>query len=772
MKKMLIMLSFLILYVFVSAELDPRYHTNEEIYEEIIQLQEDNPDIVMVEQIGTTLGADPYREPMPIWGVKISDNVITDEDEPAVMYAGQCHAEEVLGVEITMWMLHDIVEHRYQSPYNIWISELEMWFVPTYNPEGLEVVMDGRDESFRKNQRDNNENGVFDYIPGPGNDIDGVDLNRNYGFNWCHGDTLYCPDGEETYDYYRGPAPFSEGGTQAIRYLAEQQHFIYSINWHSSRTGYFSEQIMYSFKFGDVKPAVDLDFNEYIGNTVAYLIEDETGTGYYEPSPSMGRNAKAHDWFYQTYGTTQLQAECGTSNLQPGADLVDDTCQRCSIGAYWLLNRAIGYETSAAMLTGHVTDAVTGEPLVAEIIIEEKTASYLRPRKTDELYGRYWRQLLQGTYTLRVRKKGYEEYVLPGIVVNNSLWTVRDVELVPLDEVNITGTLKLNDSLVPGTIIIRGYEDEVIDTSDGNFTVDAFAGEQNWIVTSEDCVPKIYNVNLAGGDYNIDLIMHPENGVFHEEWSNGTDDWIVEGPWEIRTADNGNHYIDDSPSGFYDVATSVSLTTADQIMISGDRDDAILSFKHAYYTEHDYDVCTVEASINGTDWQILAEYSGLKVDWDNWSGYNDVWHFEAISLSDYLSQNIYLRFRLTSDDTMVDPGWKIDEIKINTAGTGIPGTDMPDVTRLKGNYPNPFNPSTKITFSVAAQDAEDAEIGIYNIKGQKVKSFSLSSHPELVDGSVEWNGKDNSGNNVSSGLYFYKLDAGKYSSTKKMILLK
>ncbi|RLC55385.1 MAG: hypothetical protein DRH89_07775, partial [Candidatus Cloacimonadota bacterium] len=211
--KQLITVLLVLLIAGLSAQvvLDPRYHTYEEILQEINDLQANHPDIVMVQQIGTTLGADPYQDPIPIYAVKLSNNVTVDEDEPAVMYAGQCHAEEVLGVEITMYMIHDIVENRMIDPYNFWLDELEMWFVPTYNPEGLQVVMDGWDITYRKNKRDYEENGIFDYEVGAGGDIDGVDTNRNYGFNWIHGDIWGVGGPEEWNDYYRGPGPFSEG---------------------------------------------------------------------------------------------------------------------------------------------------------------------------------------------------------------------------------------------------------------------------------------------------------------------------------------------------------------------------------------------------------------------------------------------------------------------------------------------------------------------------------------------------------------------------------
>ncbi len=87
------------------------------------------------------------------------------------------------------------------------------------------------------------------------------------------------------------------------------------------------------------------------------------------------------------------------------------------------------------------------------------------------------------------------------------------------------------------------------------------------------------------------------------------------------------------------------------------------------------------------------------------------------------------------------------------------------------NYPNPFNPETTISFNLPAEDAEDIEIIIYNIKGQKVKVFTFPNRG-LGTRCVVWNGKDSNNKEVASGIYFYKLIVGDYSKTKKMLLLK
>ncbi|MCK4653417.1 MAG: T9SS type A sorting domain-containing protein [Candidatus Cloacimonetes bacterium] len=85
------------------------------------------------------------------------------------------------------------------------------------------------------------------------------------------------------------------------------------------------------------------------------------------------------------------------------------------------------------------------------------------------------------------------------------------------------------------------------------------------------------------------------------------------------------------------------------------------------------------------------------------------------------------------------------------------------------NYPNPFNPETKIQYSIPQET--NIVVKIYNIKGQKIKTLVNEVLP-AGEHSAIWNGKDSNGNRVSSGIYFYKLKAGDFQKVKKMILLK
>jgi flagellar hook assembly protein FlgD len=104
------------------------------------------------------------------------------------------------------------------------------------------------------------------------------------------------------------------------------------------------------------------------------------------------------------------------------------------------------------------------------------------------------------------------------------------------------------------------------------------------------------------------------------------------------------------------------------------------------------------------------------------------------------------------------------------------GIDDEQVINLSGfylhNYPNPFNPSTTISFNISRKDAKNAKIEIFNIKGQKVKTLVNEVLP-AGEHSVVWDGRDYNNKRVNSGLYFYKFKVnGKTAAVKKCLLLK
>ena len=104
----------------------------------------------------------------------------------------------------------------------------------------------------------------------------------------------------------------------------------------------------------------------------------------------------------------------------------------------------------------------------------------------------------------------------------------------------------------------------------------------------------------------------------------------------------------------------------------------------------------------------------------------------------------------------------------NPAVSNEDPTLSPAQVSLIGNYPNPFNPDTTIQFQMV--NAAPAHVTIYNQKGQIVKNFAVQASQGINN--LHWNGMDDSGQSVSSGVYYFRLKSGSYSSTKKMVLMK
>ncbi len=99
--------------------------------------------------------------------------------------------------------------------------------------------------------------------------------------------------------------------------------------------------------------------------------------------------------------------------------------------------------------------------------------------------------------------------------------------------------------------------------------------------------------------------------------------------------------------------------------------------------------------------------------------------------------------------------------------------NAPNYFSLQQNYPNPFNPITKINFQIPAEVGDHATISldIYNLLGEKVKSFVHESKSAGYY-SIEWNGNDENANPAPSGIYVYRLQAGHFVASKRMVLMK
>ena len=108
-------------------------------------------------------------------------------------------------------------------------------------------------------------------------------------------------------------------------------------------------------------------------------------------------------------------------------------------------------------------------------------------------------------------------------------------------------------------------------------------------------------------------------------------------------------------------------------------------------------------------------------------------------------------------------------VTIKSVGSGSPNGALPSVFALSQNMPNPFNPTTEISFSVP--QATEVKLEVLNILGQSVRTL-VDEFKAAGSYSVTWDSRDNNYRGVASGIYLYRITAGEFTDTRKMILMK
>jgi hypothetical protein len=261
--------------------------------------------------------------------------------------------------------------------------------------------------------------------------------------------------------------------------------------------------------------------------------------------------------------------------------------------------------------------------------------------------------------------------------------------------------------------------------------------------------------------YKTDLYIYLGNGILtlNDDAENGITNWTATGGWMIKNdqAHSPTHSFGYSP---YPPNADFSLTLTQPINILF-LPVCYLTFWGRFDLESNFDFGYVEiSSDNGSNWQSLAAFTGTDTNWVKYS-------YDITSIANYTTE-LKIRFRLQSDVMVQNSGWWVDDISITnycipTVGISS-NSGVPKRFSLEQNYPNPFNPVTKIKFQLPK--TEFVTITIYDILGRKVLTLlNERKEPGYYDVSFD-------ASNYASGMYFYKIEAGNFIDTKKMILIK
>jgi hypothetical protein len=298
--------------VLAQADLG-QYHTYDEMVVELEELAATYPDRCRLETIGQSV------EGRAIHALKISDDpFIEDASEPDVLIVGNHHARELMSVEVPLYVAHHLLSQASNSRL---VDELvrnrEIWIVPMLNPDG-HVFQEIEQETpgWRKNRRPNPDGSI------------GVDLNRNYGTMWGHDDVGSSPD--PVSQTYRGSAAFSEPETQAIRQWTESHDFVIAVSYHS-----FGELVLYPWGWTDVETTPDHPVFVALADS---MVRDN---GYRPGNAYNGviylTNGDFDDWMYgatsaskprQTFSFTVELNSAAQGGFWPDESLIQPTCDR------------------------------------------------------------------------------------------------------------------------------------------------------------------------------------------------------------------------------------------------------------------------------------------------------------------------------------------------------------------------------------------------------------------------------------------------------------
>ncbi|HPG40718.1 MAG TPA: S8 family serine peptidase [bacterium] len=270
--------------------------------------------------------------------------------------------------------------------------------------------------------------------------------------------------------------------------------------------------------------------------------------------------------------------------------------------------------------------------------------------------------------------------------------------------------------------------------------------------------------SLASDNYEFKIVT----SLLVDDFEGANSKWDLDAGWGPNFyAYSGNNSMTDSPDGYYSPDSVSSLTLLDSYDLSG-KNNAAVSFYYIHSLSSG-DSVFFEVTGDGATWKKMLTFSGE-------SGYD--WSRQIISLDDYtgaIGEQVRFRFRLASnEDSNVADGIYIDDVYIfaDTVLTGVEnetGSALPKEYSLAQNYPNPFNPVTTIHYELP----EDGKVSleIYSILGERIATLVNREH-RAGRYEVLWNGRNDSGAQVSSGVYFYKLKTRSFTDVKKMILIK
>ncbi len=525
----------------------------------------------------------------------------------------------------------------------------------------------------------------------------GVDPNRNYDYyiNGDPSDNVWGGEGTSTdtsSEVYAGTGPFSEVENQAMKWFVENHNFIMAFNNHTS-----GNLLLYPYGYTNNAPTPENDL--YVG--ISAELVSQNGFNNIISSGLYPAAGDSDDFMYGTVGTHNkiyaFTPEIGPS-FWPPSNQIEGICK----GMMYL------------NLTG------------AKMVNNFATVKDTSPQFTGE------QSSVDLTFDLK--------------------------------RLGVSGSGNFSVSLNPITTNIVSAGSPVIfnnlsslEEVSGNITYNLTTG-----ISSGDTIS--FEMIVNNEDYDKVTIITKTYGVlqsvFNDVGDSVTDNFNNNG-WATTSATyvSPSSSITDSPNGNYQNNANKTITISDQIDLTAAL-GANVTFYAKWDIENNWDYVQLEVSTNnGNTWipqcgNFTNEGStnnGQPTGEPLYDGTQNDWVLEEINLSDYLGEQILVRFQFESDGAQSADGFYFDDLKINIIDETLGTTDLSET--VFNVYPNPVE--TLLTINTTSTNYS---IAIYNIQGQLVNEIKNISETQTIDYS-----------NYTTGIYFMKIVSENTSKTVKVV---
>ena len=526
----------------------------------------------------------------------------------------------------------------------------------------------------------------------------GIDNNRNYDYyiNGDPADGIWGGEGasnDPNNQTYHGTAPFSEVENQAIKWFCEQHDFVMALNNHS-----YGELLLYPYGYANDIPTPENELFEIVSEVLVSKngYDNILSSGLY---PAAG---DSDDFMYGTIGTHDkiyaMTPEIGTEFWPPSSQIEGIAKSMMYLNI-----------TSAKMVNNYADLTDTSPLFVGNEVIIDQTFDIKRLGLSGS-----------GNFTININP------------ISTNISAVGD----PISFSNL----------------------DVLEETNGNiqYTLnnETQAGD-----------PIVFEILINNGSYDTKILFNKIFGslipVFEDIGDSTTDNFDNDG-WGIinTTFVSPSSSITESPNGNYQNNENKTIKLSENINLTN-AIGANVTFYAKWDIENNWDYVQLEVSIdNGNSW---IPQCGLFTNEGSsngtqptgqplYDGIQNTWVLEQINLSDYLGEEITMRFKFESDGEVRADGFYFDNLTVNVLDDGTFSNS--DVLASQFSvYPNPVSNLLYIT-----TPKNNYTLGIYNIQGQLIRTPSVYSGSQTIDYSQ-----------YTKGIYLMKFTSNDYTKILKII---